>query len=137
MDDIDLSKITALAIEDDLGGVAMISSLMRRLGINATIDSVGIAVLDIAHDMDPPPDIILLDLKLPHKTGFDILRELRQDTQFKNTLIVAITAIDATVVMEKCREAGFDGYISKPLRRERFADQLRRVLRGDSVWEID
>ncbi len=136
MEEIDLSRITALAVEDDKGGVAMITALLRRLGIRAYADTSGANTVEVAKRLDPLPDIIFLDLNLPRKTGFDIIQEIRADEQLKNVPVVAVSAMDPYSAIRKCKEAGFNGFIPKPLHRERLAEQIRRILRGDSVWEI-
>ena len=137
MDDIDFSTISALAVEDDPGGVALISSLLRRMGIKAYVDSSGLNTLEVVREMNPAPDIIFLDLNLPRKTGFDILRELRADEKFKDARVIAMTALDSHTALRKCKEAGFNGYIPKPLGRQRLADQIQRILRGEPVWDTE
>jgi two-component system, cell cycle response regulator DivK len=132
---VDFSKITALAIEDDVSGGAMIGMMMRRLGIRAYVDSTGDQVIELARNMDPIPDIIFLDLNLPLKSGFEILKEIRADDKLKDVLVIAVTAMDAEIAIPKCKQAGFDGYIAKPLRLVRFNTQVANILSGKPVWD--
>lgn len=136
LEDIDLSKITALAVEDDRSGVAVITALLRRLGIQTYVDSSGADTVEFAKGLDPRPTIIFLDLNLPRKTGYDIAREIRTDEQLRDVLVVAVSAMDPHTAIPKCKEAGFNGFIAKPLRRDRLADQIQRILRGEPVWEM-
>lgn len=135
LEDIDLSKITALVVEDDKGDVAMITAYLRRLGIRAYVDRSGANTVELAKQLDPMPDIIFLDLNLPRKTGFDIIKEIRADDQLHNVPVVATSAMDPQVAIPRCKEAGFNGFFPKPLRREHLADRIQRVLHGQSVWE--
>ncbi|HRL13477.1 MAG TPA: response regulator [Aggregatilineales bacterium] len=131
----DFSNVHALVVEDDAGGMAIIGVMMRYLGIRAYINTSGQGVIEMAHAMNPHPNIIFLDINLPNTTGYDVLRQIRADPKLKDVLIVAVTAQDADTEIPKCKEAGFNGYIGKPLSRSRFPRQLRRILKGESVWE--
>lgn len=133
--DIDLTKVNALAVEDDAGGMAIIGVMMRYLGIKSYINTTGEGVVELARAMKPPPDIIFLDLNLPRTTGYDILKKIRADEKLKKVLLVAVTAQDADIEIPRCMEAGFDGFIGKPISRSRFPRQLRRILSGEPVWE--
>lgn len=134
-DDIDFRKINALVVEDDAGGMAIIGVMMRHLGIKAFINTTGEGVLQMAHAMKPPPDMVFLDLNLPRTTGYDILTDIRKDPRLKDVIVVAVTAQDADTEIPRCQEAGFNAYIGKPISRMRFPKQLRRILRGEAVWE--
>jgi two-component system, cell cycle response regulator DivK len=133
--DVDLSKISALVVEDDAGGMAIIGVMMRFLNIKAYINTTGEGVVQMARAMHPRPDIVFCDINLPRTNGYEVLKELRSDPDLEATLIIAVTAQDADTEIPKAREAGFDGYIGKPLNRMRFPKQLRRILAGEDVWE--
>jgi two-component system cell cycle response regulator DivK len=133
--EIDFSKISALAVEDDAGGMAIIGVMMRYLGMKAYLNTTGEGVVELARSMKPPPQIIFLDLNLPRTTGYEILKKIRADEKLKNVLVVAVTAQDADIEIPKCKAAGFDGFIGKPISRSRFPRQVRRILSGEPVWE--
>ena len=132
---LDLSKLRALAAEDDMGGGAMISMILRRLGIQTYIDRTGSQIVDMAREMDQPPDIIFLDLHLPEKSGFEIIQEIRADARLKSVLVIAVSAMDANIAIPKCRQFGFNGFIAKPLSTGRFIQQVHDLLSGKPVWE--
>jgi two-component system cell cycle response regulator DivK len=131
----EFSEVNALVVEDDAGGMAIIGVMMRYLGIKAYINTTGQGVVEMAHAMKPQPNIIFLDINLPRTTGYDILKQIRADEKLKDVTVVAVTAQDADTEIPKCKEAGFNGYIGKPLSRSRFPRQLRRILSGEEVWE--
>ncbi|MFZ4826674.1 MAG: response regulator [Phototrophicaceae bacterium] len=133
--EIDLSKINALVIEDDAGGMAIIAVMLRFLNIKSYVNTTGEGVIQMAKSMYPRPDIVLCDINLPRTTGYEILKQIRADEELQQVLVVAVTAQDADTEIPKARAAGFDGYIGKPLNRMRFPKQLRRILAGESVWE--
>lgn len=131
----DFSSVSALAVEDDAQGMAIIGVMMRYLNMDAHMNTSGDGVLEMASAMKPRPQIIFLDLMLPNTSGYDIIRELRADDALKDVLVIAVTAQDADTEIPKCQAAGFDGFIGKPISRSRFPRQLARILNGESVWD--
>jgi two-component system cell cycle response regulator DivK len=133
--EFDFTKVSALAVEDDTGGMAIIGVMMRHLGMLAYLNTTGDGVVELARAMKPRPNIIFLDINLPRTTGYDVLRKIRADEKLKGVLVVAVTAQDADTEIPKCKAAGFDGFIGKPISRSRFPRQVRRILSGEPVWE--
>ena len=133
--EIDFTKYSALAVEDDAGGMAIIGVMMRYMGMQAYLNTTGDGVVELARAMKPRPDVIFLDINLPKTSGYDILRRIRADDKLKDILVVAVTAQDADTEIPKCMAAGFDGFIGKPISRSRFPRQIRRILSGEPVWE--
>lgn len=134
-DQSNFKGLQALVVEDDAGGMAIIGVMMRYLGINAFINTTGEGVVEMANAMPEKPNIIFLDINLPRTTGYEIIKKLRATERYKDTTIVAVTAQDADTEIPKCKEAGFNAYIGKPISRMRFPKQLRRILDGEEVWE--
>ncbi|MBC7810168.1 MAG: response regulator [Burkholderiales bacterium] len=133
--EFDFTKVSALAVEDDAGGMAIIGVMMRYLGMKSYINTTGDGVVELARAMKPAPDIIFLDINLPRTTGYEILKKFRADQKLSKVLIVAVTAQDADTEIPKCMAAGFDGFIGKPISRARFPRQIKRILAGEPVWE--
>lgn len=77
-----------------------------------------------------------MDLRLPHEDGYEALRQVRANPHLKNTLVVVVTAQGSAAEMQKAKEAGFDGFISKPLDVDRFPEQIGEILNGHSVWDL-
>jgi CheY-like chemotaxis protein len=75
------------------------------------------------------PDLILMDIQMPGKDGYTLVGELRA-SEFKSQRVIALTANAMAGDMEKAIEAGFDGYISKPIDIRKFPDQVSRALLG-------
>ena len=77
-----------------------------------------------------------MDIRLPYEDGYGAQKKLRAAERFKLIPIVAVTAEASVEQMKKAREAGFDGFLGKPLDPDRFPDQIRRILNGEQVWEF-
>ena len=74
------------------------------------------------------PRLILMDLQLPGKNGLDLTRELKSDPNFKDIIIVALTAYAMKGDEEKARAAGCDGYMTKPISVATFPIEIANYL---------
>ena len=132
-----LEHKNVFVIEDDAENLAVISTILRREGANVHFDRWGMETLGRIKQHGSI-DVILCDLMLPGEaSGYDVLKLVRADKVVRNVPVVAVTASDPDVEMEKVREAGFNGFISKPLNRRSFGGQIVAVLNGRSVWNED
>lgn len=126
---------TVLVVEDNLNNFLLIARLLAYLGVQrCEWKASGWQVLEFAETL-PRVDLILMDLFLPERDGYEVLQMLRVNPHFKDVLIIAVTADASQENIERARQAGFNGFIGKPLDPDRFPDQIRRVLRGEAVWE--
>lgn len=75
------------------------------------------------------PELVLMDIQLPGKDGFALLGEIRASTH-RNLKVIALTANAMAGDRERALEAGFDGYITKPIDIRSFPDQIARALDG-------
>ena len=122
-----MSKI--LVVDDDHNIVRLVRGYLEKAGYEVMIAHNGeTAVASLRRDR---PDLLILDLMLPDKDGWDITRIVRSDTQLKATPIIMLTArIDDTDKIIGL-ELGADDYMTKPFNpRElvaRVRSQLRRV----------
>jgi CheY-like chemotaxis protein len=77
------------------------------------------------------PDLVLLDLQMPARNGYDVLKEMRKDQRLVKVPVVAITANAMPEDRDKVAAAGFNGYIAKPVALAKLREEVRRLL-GDS-----
>ena len=80
------------------------------------------------------PNLILLDIQLPHEDGYTVFQQIRRHPRLQETVVVAVTANVMPQDVERARAAGFNGFIGKPISARRFPQQIERVLAGDAVW---
>lgn len=78
------------------------------------------------------PAMVLMDIQLPGKDGFALLGEIRASPH-RALRVVALTAHAMSGDRERALEAGFDGYITKPIDIRSFPDQVARALEGERV----
>lgn len=125
-----------LVVEDNVPNFVLVARLLNFMGIqHCEWKTTGWGVVDFANTM-PRVDLILMDLRLPHEDGYEALRQVRADANLRETKVVVVTAQASSIEMEKARTAGFDGFLSKPLDPDNFPNQIRRILNGESVWEL-
>ena len=79
------------------------------------------------------PDLVLLDIQMPIMDGFAVIRELRRDDRFLRLPVVALTASAMKNDRERALAAGFDEYITKPIRAATLRVQVRRLLRPEDA----
>lgn len=127
--------ITILVVEDNVANFVLIARMLGYMGIHCEWKTSGYEVVEFA-DTLPRLDLILMDIRLPYEDGYGALRRIRSSPALKDTLVVAVTAEASVEQINKARQAGFDGFLAKPLDMERFPEQIRRILTGESVWEM-
>ena len=75
-----------------------------------------------------PPDLVLLDIQMPGMDGYEVLRRLRADAATASMRIVACTAYAMAGDEDKALAAGFDGYITKPIRAAALRMQIEKLF---------
>lgn len=75
------------------------------------------------------PDLVVLDIMMPRKTGVEVCQILRAQPQFKNTLIMFLTALNDDATQIKGLTTGADDYISKPISTNVFLSKVQSLLR--------
>ena len=86
--------------------------------------------------MRPKPDLVLLDLMLPKKTGLEVLADLRADAAFHDLPVVVLTASEDAEDRAKCELFQVDSYITKPVNLDKFlaiVKELKRCWRADVI----
>ncbi len=135
-DNSKLSKSRILVVEDDENNLIIVSRLLVLAGAKAAqISKVGAYRSDMFAALDPVFDLVLLDLHLPEKDGYQIIKELQTDSRFGPSRIVALTANVMSEDLERVKKAGFHGFIGKPINAKAFGSNLERILGGEAVWE--
>lgn len=75
------------------------------------------------------PDLVILDVMMPHRTGMDVCRNLRSDPAFQNTLILILTALNDELSQVRGLEYGADDYVSKPVSPRVLVSRVNALLR--------
>jgi two-component system cell cycle response regulator DivK len=125
-----------LVIEDNIYNYTLIARLLKFVGVKYIDWSrTGRQVQNLGSSL-PQVDLVLLDIHLPYEDGYMTLERLRRNTRFAQTFIVAVTAEATEDNMRRARQAGFDGFIAKPIDPDRFPDQVDQILKGEAIWDL-
>lgn len=77
------------------------------------------------------PDLVLLDIQMPALDGFGVLQQLRSDPRFRKLRVAALTAFAMKGDQERALAAGFDEYITKPVRSATLRAMVEKLLSVD------
>jgi two-component system cell cycle response regulator DivK len=117
-----------LIVEDSPDNMKLFSTILGLKGHEVTGLSGGGGLLETVQRTGP--DLVLMDIQLPGKDGFALLQEIRQSPSSR-LRVIALTAHAMTGDRERALDAGFDGYITKPIDIRSFPDQVMQALRGE------
>ena len=125
-----LQGLSILVAEDNEINALLMRSLLTRLGHHAVIATNGEAALESwlsAKSAGAPYDLVLMDIQMPKLDGIETTRRIRSleaGQPGRQTPILALTANTLVEDRYACFEAGMDGFLIKPLDREKLADAL-------------
>jgi len=74
------------------------------------------------------PDLIIMDIQMPHVTGYEIILELKADEVLRAIPVMAVTAYAGREDEDRIRAAGADAYVSKPISLARFMEAVRAFV---------
>jgi HAMP domain-containing protein/signal transduction histidine kinase/CheY-like chemotaxis protein len=127
----DLAEIAGrkvLVVDDDVRNVFAMTSVLEAAGLEVVYADNGQAGID-ALEADPAIDLVLMDVMMPGKDGYETIRAIRANGTCRDKPIVAVTAKALEDDREKCLEAGASDYLPKPVDVNRLLELIRRLSR--------
>ena len=115
-----------LIIEDNPTNMELMVYLLNAFGFTPLTASDGISGIEAARDTSP--DLIICDVHLPRLDGYGVVAQLKQDPALRHIPVLAVTALAMVGDRERLLDAGFDGYIAKPIEPDTFVVQLEEFL---------
>lgn len=115
-----------LVVEDNELNLKLFCDLLRAHGYEAEPVRDGREAVDRARAF--APDLIVMDIQMPHVSGLELIEQLKGDSELRRMPIMAVTAYAAKGDEERIREAGAEGYVSKPISVIRFVEAVRALL---------
>jgi|SRR5262245_36778451 len=115
-----------LAIEDDPSFLDLLKLHLQSAG--HTVRTAADPEVGLRAILEEPPELILLDLDLPYLSGFEVLEALRSDEASRSIPVIIVTGKTESETYERCRRIGFDGFTSKPVKREELLRAVDKAL---------
>jgi two-component system cell cycle response regulator DivK len=126
-----MTGVTILVVEDNEKNLKLVRDVLQYAGFDVVAASS--AEQGVAMAMERPPDLVLMDLQLPGMDGTAALRELRGSPRTRSVPVVAVTAFAMKDDRERALNAGFDGYLEKPISVQALPEQVRSFLPAKEV----
>jgi CheY-like chemotaxis protein len=115
-----------LIVDDKATSRELLRTVLQKDGYSIIEAADGGEALQKARGENP--DLILLDLQMPVRNGYEVLNELRQDSRYATLPIIALTASAMQGDREKALAAGFTAYLTKPVTLAHLRDEVQRLL---------
>lgn len=124
---MEASRKKILVADDERDILEIINYNLTSEGYDVYTAKDGNEALEMARKIHP--DLIILDILMPHKTGIEVCQILRTDDKFKDTLIIFLTALSDEASHIKGLESGADDYVSKPISPKVLISRVNALFR--------
>lgn len=121
-----------LVVDDDAPSVKMISFLLREEGYEVTSTDNGLSALDLIER--EVPDLVILDVMMPHLDGFEVCRRIRQKMYVP---IIFLSAKGETVDKVAGLQLGADDYLAKPFEPAELLARVKAVMRRAEAFAVE
>jgi two-component system cell cycle response regulator DivK len=115
-----------LVVEDNELNLKLFCDLLGAHGYEAEPVRDGREALERARAF--APDLVVMDIQMPHISGLELIEQMKADAELRATPIMAVTAYAARGDEERIRDAGAEGYVSKPISVVRFVEAVAGLL---------
>ena len=115
-----------LVVEDNDLNRKLFCDLLRAYNFDP--EPLGDSREALATAQSEAPDLIIMDIQMPHVSGLDLIDALKNDEGLKAIPIMAVTAYAAKGDEERIRAAGADSYVSKPISVVKFIEEVRTLV---------
>ena len=119
---------TILIIEDNAKNMKLTRDLLKAKGyatLEATTGEEGVCLA-----LEHRPDLVLMDIQLPDINGIEAFERIRADADTAAVPVVAFTASVTPTDRNRITQAGFSGFVSKPIQLKEFLATVKRMLEG-------
>ena len=120
---------TILVIDDEPDYCEVVGRYLRTTGHEVAVASTATDIQNALQGV--PPDLVLMDLRMPDVSGLELLPQLK--ARMSSTPVLVITALDDYRIADLLYEAGADGFLTKPVRFEELTEHVDRLLTPSPV----
>lgn len=126
----DLSNWNVLVVDDEPDNLGVIELVLNFY--DATVRTAATAMDCLAQMEVDQPTLLLVDIQMPVMDGFELMKKVREKEVWRDIPMIAITAHAMAGDQERIINAGFDGYIAKPISAMTLVDELKALIDAKS-----
>ena len=115
-----------LVVEDNDLNRKLFCDVLRASGFSVEAVEDGTAAIECAHQFIP--NLVIMDIQLPNISGLDLIASLKRDTLLRDIPVLAVTAYAGKGDEERIRDAGAEGYLSKPVSIGPLTAAMKRLI---------
>lgn len=124
-----MSKINVVVIDDDELTRLLLQRILER-EFKYNIISFRNGLEGLKHLEENDADLVVLDLMLPGKNGFDILKALRRVKRHKDTKIILVSAKSNSLDIERGFDLSADEYVTKPFQQQELVVRVKKLMKA-------
>jgi CheY-like chemotaxis protein len=122
-----LPQSTVLIVDDNPQNVELLSAFLEPLPVRIVTAFDGIEALRKVQESDP--DLILLDVMMPHMSGFQVCERIKSDPKTRDIQVLMVTALNELGDIERATECGTDDFVSKPVNKFELHTRVKSLLK--------
>lgn len=123
-----MNKYKVLIVDDIPENIQTLGEMIKDFDLDVKIAEGGQEAIDIIDSYTP--DIILLDLMMPHVNGWDVIDHVREKYSKNEMVIIVVSLLNNKDNIEECYELGVNDYITKPVIKARLTSSIESHLRN-------
>jgi two-component system cell cycle response regulator DivK len=125
---------TILVVDDMRDNLILLSLSLQDMGYRVVTATNGEDALTIAKMTRP--DLILMDIAMPQQDGLAATRHIREQAELSDVPVIALTAFDTEGFRQAAFDAGFNGYLTKPIDFDRLKKLMQMLLSGGRTTSL-
>ena len=123
-----MNKYKVLIVDDIPENIQTLGEMIKEFDLDVKIAEGGQEAIDIIDSYTP--DIILLDLMMPHVNGWDVIDHVREKYSKNEMVIIVVSLLNNKDNIDECYELGVNDYITKPVIKARLTSSIESHLRN-------
>ena len=123
-----MNKYKVLIVDDIPENIQTLGEMIKDFDLDVKIAEGGQEAIDIIDSYTP--DIILLDLMMPHVNGWDVIDHVREKYSKNEMVIIVVSLLNNKDNINECYELGVNDYINKPVIKARLTSSIESHLRN-------
>ena len=120
---------SVLVVDDEPNIVLSLEFLMKQAGLDVRVARDGEEALAAIESR--PPDLVLLDVMIPKRDGYDVCQQIRANPDWKDIQVIMLTAKGRNVDREKGLALGADDYVTKPFSTRELTQKVKELLEAE------